>query len=317
MHMPSSRLTPPSLLQSAPPPFKTNSYAATLGTARKIKAHNSSVKVLMYWNSALHFNFYECESEVQPSWIKPNPSKSKQPFYDYTVPAFREWWVRCAADSVTRSGGMIDGLFLDATPKLEGQGEVGEWAIMVDKLRAELPPTSIVINNGYFMSPVGGKDAGDDAWAHTETTYIERMSSIGSSLMTPAIGVEYLRWLANGSAAHPDRLFYGHGDIDTSDPLNKVFYFGLAKYLLIASSVERGFFLANTDYSIDGGLLKQPKSVYTGSGVGCGEPTAPFERIGEPYVLRRTFNYGYVEVDVGAATALINCSLSAVVRGSN
>eukprot|EP00662_Eupelagonemidae_sp_cell21_P036635 gene36635-46162_t len=42
---------------------RTNSVRATVGTARKIKALNESVKVLMYWNAALNFNFYECESE--------------------------------------------------------------------------------------------------------------------------------------------------------------------------------------------------------------------------------------------------------------
>lgn len=49
---------------SAKPPFTTNSIAATVGTARKIKALNPSVKVLMYWNAALHYNMYECEREV-------------------------------------------------------------------------------------------------------------------------------------------------------------------------------------------------------------------------------------------------------------
>ena len=53
---------------SAPPgsPARHNSIAATVGTARKIKALNSSTRVLMYWNSALNFNLYECEAEVQP-----------------------------------------------------------------------------------------------------------------------------------------------------------------------------------------------------------------------------------------------------------
>lgn len=32
-----------------------NSTAATVGTARRIKAVNGAVKVLMYWNAAIHF----------------------------------------------------------------------------------------------------------------------------------------------------------------------------------------------------------------------------------------------------------------------
>ena len=60
---------------SRPAPFNSNSIAASVGTARNIKAVNSSVKVLMYWNAALHFNFYECEADVQPSWLSPKQHK--------------------------------------------------------------------------------------------------------------------------------------------------------------------------------------------------------------------------------------------------
>jgi hypothetical protein len=46
---------------AAPPtsPFRYNSIAASIGTARKIKSLNPAAKVLMYWNSGLHWNFYE------------------------------------------------------------------------------------------------------------------------------------------------------------------------------------------------------------------------------------------------------------------
>merc|ERR1711865_4120 len=65
-------------------PFKSNSIAATIGVARKLKATNPRIKVLMYWNSALHFNLYECESEVQGSWLVKNPNPAKNlPFYNY------------------------------------------------------------------------------------------------------------------------------------------------------------------------------------------------------------------------------------------
>ena len=95
-----------------------NSTAATVGTARRIKAVNGSVKVLMYWNAAIHFNLYECEREVQASWVVPGAGRHTQPYYNYSVPAFRAWWVQCAVDAVVDSKGAIDGLFLDATPKV-------------------------------------------------------------------------------------------------------------------------------------------------------------------------------------------------------
>jgi hypothetical protein len=47
----------------------------------------------MYWNAAIHFNCYECESEVQPSWYypDPNPLKAHVKLWNYTVPEFRAW----------------------------------------------------------------------------------------------------------------------------------------------------------------------------------------------------------------------------------
>lgn len=48
----------------------------------------------------------------------PNKKANGVPFYNYSVPAFREWWVACAVNAITGSDGLLDGLFLDATPKI-------------------------------------------------------------------------------------------------------------------------------------------------------------------------------------------------------
>jgi hypothetical protein len=149
----------------APKPFATNSYAATVGTARKIKALNASVQVLMYWNSALHFNFYECEADVQASWVMAG-SNPHERYYNYSVPAFREWWVRCAVESVRNSSGALDGLFIDAVPKVAASGakQLAEWGAMIDSVRKQLGPAAPLLDNGFFDH----RDlAGPDAWAHT------------------------------------------------------------------------------------------------------------------------------------------------------
>jgi len=299
---------------SAKPPFRTNSIAATVGTARKIKAINPAVKVLMYWNNALHYNMYECEAEVQPSWLEANPSKAAPLYYNYSVPEFREWWVRCAVEAITNSSGLLDGLFLDAGPKLEYENATEHWGGMVDEMRRRLPAGSILINNGFRLSAQGVEQAGEAQRAHTKLTYVESMAGIGSPPDTPTNGLHQLQWLANASAAHPDRLFYGHGAINPADPSDAKFVFGLAKYLLVTNSVSKGYFLGNTNYSIDGGLLEQPTSVYGGAGVGCGEPTAMMQSVGPPtsYTVRRQFEHGYIEVNLVAGTATIKCSGGAV-----
>ena len=64
-------------------PRKFNSIAASVGTARKIKALNPAARVLLYWNAMLHYNMYECEEDVQPSWLKTRGSQP-QPVYVYS-----------------------------------------------------------------------------------------------------------------------------------------------------------------------------------------------------------------------------------------
>jgi len=161
------------------------------------------------------------------------------------------------------------------------------------------------------------------------------MSGIGTPAdFTPAQGVEFLTWLANASAAYPNRTLVGHGKIVSTpksaaeetgiEPtftftgrnpsftgIDPTFGFGLAKYLLMTSSSEHGWFLANDgSYSIDGGLLNQPMEVYSpGDGVGCGEPLASFERVGgsSSYKLTRKFEKGSVTVDLAKMAASIDC----------
>lgn len=335
---------------SAQAPFCTNSIAATIGTARKIKAINASVKVLMYWNSALFYNFYECESKVQESWTMPNPNPAKTiRFYNYSVPAFRKWWVQCAIDAVHSSDGALNGLFFDATPKVDhepnaadsatsaltpwlGASHLHEWGEMVDEVRGALGQDAVLIDNGFFLTEGGVRLAGEDAWAHTGVGYAESMTShvVGGGdgrrrvTFTPQQEVEYLEWLSNCSYASPSAVMIGHGPMParssggttTSTDLDPAFKFGLAQYLLVTSSVRNGWFLANRGYSIEDGLLEQPTSVYDGTGLGCGEPTAPLERVGQAASgrVRRTFAHGHVLVDYSRATASINCTKYLVVQ---
>ena len=42
---------------------KPNTEAATIGTAKKLKKINPDIKVLMYWNIVLNWNFYESQTE--------------------------------------------------------------------------------------------------------------------------------------------------------------------------------------------------------------------------------------------------------------
>lgn len=333
---------------SAPKPFKTNSIAASRGTARKIKAVNSSVKVLMYWNAALHFDFYECEAEVLPAWIMPNKKANGVPFYNYSVPAFREWWVACAVNAITGSDGLLDGLFLDATPKIAAQdgntlmemeslpakvqphvlwNNMDEWGAMVDKVREALGPDAILIDNGFYQTKSDGHLAGEDAWVHTGMSYTESMASVGGAGDTASFGMELLLWVAS-VASRPEnakRILVGHGSISTAaggagnvnskgdgkdDDDDEAFMFGLAKYMLVTRSMANGWFIANNgSYSITGGLLDQPTAPYEGNGVGCGEPVELVKQISSA-TLSRKFEHGTVVVNLNTSTASISCNTS-------
>ena len=303
-----------------------SSIAATIATAKRIKAVNDNVKVLMYWNAAMHYDMYECETEVQPSWLIPGPGHHKQAFYNYSVSAFREWWVRCALTAVARSGGLLSGVFLDATPKVadgqcytKGPMALAYWGSMVDQIRAELGPDAVVIDNGFFLAgkyPHNIQLAGMDAWKHSGTTYTESVAAVGmDKAVNPEKDIADLRWIAEASASAPSSLqMIGHGTFcsdgvdhndNSSSALDPEFEFGLAKYLLVTRTVQDGWFLANCNYSIDGGLLQQPMRAYGSAGLGCGEPIGPFVRT--DHVLSRAFEHGNVSVDIRNGTGSIRC----------
>ena len=224
-------------------------------------------------------------------------------------------------DAFWGSQGYIDGFFLDATPKVAdgqnggpGPADLKLWGQMVDELKAPLGPGAIVIDNGFFLAgeyPHNKQLAGTDAWVHTGASYAESLASVGDGTKDSEQDILHLAWLANATAANPQLELIGHGTIfpnaTNATTLDPVFEFGLAKYMLVTASMETGWFLANSGYSIDGGLLAQPTSVYGGAGLGCGEPTAAFVREGKTTMLTRQYDHGTVAVDVKEGTATIRC----------
>ena len=90
--------------------------------------------------------------------------RAPAPLYNYSVGAFRKWWVGCAVEAVRGSGGLLDGLFLDGTPKLHAQhGAMEHWGSMVDELRASLGASALLIDNGFYINPAGDLLAGEGA----------------------------------------------------------------------------------------------------------------------------------------------------------
>jgi beta-D-xylosidase 4 len=286
-------------------PFRFNSIAASVGTARKIKALNPAARVLMYWNSALHWNFYECEADVRAAWLLPPSHNLSAPSYNYAAAGFRTWWVACAIGALRNSSGALDGLFVDAAPKLSWPGQPADafalWGEMMDAVRAAVPGAFLLFN-GDFDSPRGPVVANATLLAHADAVYAESMSSIDSpaAAAAPAATIAYLRYLAESTAAAAaaGKRFAGHGLLDPADAARS-FTFGLALFLLTMPDADAGFFLANSGYEVDQGLLV-PHAEYA---LAFGAPRAPFSVAGS--VLTRVFVNATVVADLAARRATI------------
>jgi len=236
-------------------PLRYNSIEASVETARRIKSVNPDVKVLMYWNSAIHYNMYECETAVErSSWLMPanfHPGHGSG-LYDYRNADFRQWWVNCAVDAVLGSGGMLDGVFVDAAPKVtwQGRGMLTEWNLMVGELSSRIGEQRLVMYNGFHMpgnNRVSRIIAGPDQLAHAHL-YCE---SFGRAVDTgrPHITLEYLTFLQEAFNQNPSKMLFGHGPNSQSK-----FSYIYGCFLMVAPRAG-AHFLANSGYRITQGLL--------------------------------------------------------------
>ena len=290
---------------SLPYPFQSNSIAASIGTARKIKALNSSVRVLMYWNSALHWNFYECEADVRPSWLLPASHHLPAPSYNYSVPEFRAWWVNCAVGALMNSSGALDGLFVDAVPKLTWVGQPPNanelWGEMLDAVRAAVPHVFIIYNGDYY-SHSSAVIANSSLLMHANAVYIESMADLIVDAKTDNLSMitEYLQYVAAAAAANPGKPHFGHGTVTNSSHTDPAFTFGLAVFLLVTPAPSSSYFIANFGYRIDQGVLF-PHTEYAWA---VGEPLGSFSVKGSK--LTRLFANATVIVDLKTQSAQIN-----------
>ena len=305
---------------SAPYPFQSNSIAASVGTARKIKALNSSVRVLMYWNSALHWNFYECEADVRPSWLLPPSHGLPVAAYDYASADFRAWWVACAVGALRNSSGALDGLFVDAAPKLSWAGQPSNafdlWGAMLDAVRAAVPDAFLIFNGDYY-SDSAAVIANSSLLVHAAAVYVESLADLieDAAKDPPSTIVAYLRYLAATAADDPKKLLVGHGALNASSAQNpsdqRAFVFGLAVYLLVTPDPSTSYFLANFGYRVDQGLLF-PHAEYA---VAYGQPLGDFVARGS--VLTRKFTNATVTVDLETQTGSITVGLEGVQKHNN
>jgi len=286
-------------------PRRFNSIAASVGTARKIKALNPTARVLLYWNSALHYNMYECEEEVQPGWLMRRGAQP-QLVYDYSVADFRAWWVSCAVGALRNSSGALDGVFVDAAPKLarlsvNGAEAFAHFGEMLDEVRRQ-SPAAFVVFNGNFLEPGGGVLAkSTELLPHADAVYVESMANLATDRADdPARTIAFLNFVAASASAEvpAGKQFFAHGLLDPANA-ERSFTFGLAVFLLVAPDPSTGWFLANDGYGVGQGVL----APHPAFGLAYGAPLGPFSVNGD--VLSRLFDNATVAVDLKGLTATI------------
>jgi hypothetical protein len=286
-------------------PRRFNSIAASVGTALKIKALNPAARVFMYWNAMLHYNMYECEEEVQPSWLLKRGAQP-QLVYNYSAAGFRAWWVSCAVDALRNSSGALDGLFIDAAPKLarlsdnavEAYALFGEMLAEVRRQR----PAAFVVFNGNFLEPSGRVLANStELLPHADAVYVESMANLATDRADdPARTIAFLNFVAASASAEAraGKQFFAHGHLDPANA-ERSFTFGLAIFLLVAPDPSTGWFLANDGYHVGQGAL----AAHPAYGLAYGAPLGPFSVNGD--ILSRVFVNAAVTVDLKGLNATI------------
>jgi hypothetical protein len=253
----------------------------------------------------LHYNMYECEEEVQPSWLLRRGSQP-QLVYNYAVANFRAWWVSCPVEALRNSRGALDGLFVDAAPKIarlsvnatQAYAQFGE---MLDEIRRQLP-AAFVLFNGDFLEPSGSVLAkSTELLPHADAVYVESMANLATDRAgNPAQTIAYLNFIAASASAKVSagKQFFAHGHLDLANA-ERSFTFGLAVFLLVVSDPSTGWFLSNDGYHVGQGLLV-PHPAY---GFAYGAPRGPFSVNGN--VLSRIFDNATVMVNLSGLIATI------------
>ncbi|ACI65020.1 predicted protein [Thalassiosira pseudonana CCMP1335] len=152
--------------------FKTfgSTEEGTLIAAKRIKAINSSCRVLFYLNSMIHYPYYASnETFNEERWAMRNP-KTDDHFkwfgrflsYDHRNLEFREWWIKRALDMLQHDE--IDGVFIDAIIKTHtiesrvdgAEGHAAAYIETANELRARLPVGKLLIGNALRATSKGG-----------------------------------------------------------------------------------------------------------------------------------------------------------------
>ena len=278
---------------------KPNSEAATIGTAKKLKKINPDIKVLLYWNMILNWNFYESQTEFNrhPEWVYRDwvfvhsPNTKPVPMYDLNNPQVQEWWVNAIADPILR--GDLDGVFLDASPKVPQEMHENLFKL-IDIVRAKIGADKIVVYNGYRVPDATTIQGGKDFIDHTTGVFIEFF--LHSPLDTKEEAVLLFDNLIEAEKA--GKMIIPRGSPRSVLPnTQQPFLFNFASFLLFYG--PNSYYLHNSGYNKTQGMFKD----YPEYDLVPGKPLGSAVRNG--WVYTRDFERITVTVDLDTKEAKI------------
>ena len=149
---------------------------------KRLKALNPDLKVLIYWNIFIKYDFFDAVKDVQPEWLLRNRAGQalkkfeRRELFDILNPDFLEWWPAKAKQIIDQND--CDGIFVDAVqqPKawyvrskyghpVDNRGLISRIEKTVKKLMTDaqknMGPESLLIYNGInstATSPARGKE---------------------------------------------------------------------------------------------------------------------------------------------------------------
>lgn len=255
-----------------------DSYGSTekgsLEVAKALKSINPNTKIIYYWNTLIHYQFYDTDKElnaVNQAFLKDslgntNLHLGKRPFFDLTNDIVRKWWV----DHVVQmsKNDEIDGVFFDAIGKIVTkylQPIIGEekrqkvvygYKAMMRDCQLRMDASKIKIAN---LIRANFPNQGLDELSHFHGSYLEHFdrdtdwtaSSIEATQTAARAGKIICATFDIGDE-FPDisELAVVDDYIDTNEELQDRFEYCLALFLVCAEKYS--YFYFHDGYSVNG-----------------------------------------------------------------
>ena len=298
--------------------------------AKRLKALNSKMKVLFYWNGFLNYPLYDACKEFRKhsDWIFRD--KQGKPLYkvrtleQYNVlnAEFRQWWASIAGKALKDYG--CDGIFMDALLQPTsskwinrgwGRGNerlvTGALTDMMQLAKKKMGDKAILLYNGLRSSDRRGAMKGREFLPHADGVTVEHFGAFQSQTKESIVGdIEAVVQAGKGGKivvikGWPDPQFNWTNKTKMKLPANKLakearekITFSLACFLIAAQ--ENSYFCYSWGYREQHGALLDYPEFHKPLGKPKGDATK------KEWIYTRSFAHAEVWVDLSTRKARID-----------